>query len=82
MAALASAHTNPGHYKDLEKCDINRENPKDHYAFTKVDMLASDNFSGEQREPTHEQWSPDFLASHGREPCRLLPLLEYESLEP
>lgn len=33
--SLASANTDPSHYVDPEKWDINRENPEDHYAFTK-----------------------------------------------
>ncbi|WP_104087953.1 cytochrome P450 [Cryobacterium sp. N19] len=33
--ALASANTDPTHYADPEKWDIHRENPEDHYAFTK-----------------------------------------------
>lgn len=33
--ALASANTDPNHYAEPEKWDINRENPEDHFAFTK-----------------------------------------------
>lgn len=33
--SLASANTDPDHYPEADSWDINRENPEDHYAFTK-----------------------------------------------